>query len=157
MHPDEGEDGGDAEVAAVAAALEGLFRLVRWLSPTGLSLTSAATLATLDRSGPCRLTELAAREGVTQPAMTQLIGRLAEQRLVVRAADPDDGRVVQVQLTTAGRELIATRRAFRAQRVSGLLAILSAAERDALIAALPAMNTLAAVRPEDEPAPVPGR
>src|ERR1700729_640317 len=108
MHPDEGEDGGDAEVAAVAAALEGLFRLVRWLSPTGLSLTSAATLATLDRSGPCRLTELAAREGVTQPAMTQLIGRLAEQRLVVRAADPDDGRVVQVQLTTAGRELIAT-------------------------------------------------
>jgi DNA-binding MarR family transcriptional regulator len=155
MNPDKSRDA--AEVAAVAGALEGLFRLVRWLSPTGLSLTSAATLATLDRCGPCRLTELAAREGVTQPAMTQLIGRLAEQRLVVRAADPDDGRVVQVQLTSAGRELIATRRAVRAERVSGLLAILSPAEREALIAALPAMNTLAAARPEDEPAPVPGR
>ncbi len=152
------QDGRDAaEVAAVTAALEGLFRLVRVLSPAGLSLTSAATLATLDRSGPCRLTELAAREGVTQPAMTQLIGRLAEQRLVIRAADPDDGRVVQIQLTSAGRELIATRRAVRAERVSGLLATLSAAERDALIAALPAMNTLAAARREDEPAPVPGR
>ena len=69
----------------------------------GLSLTAAATLATLDRSGPSRLTELAAREGVTQPAMTQLIARLAEQGLVSRDADPGDGRVVQVQLTAGGR------------------------------------------------------
>ena len=145
------------DAADVAGALEGLFRLVRWLSPAGLSLTAAATLATLDRSGPSRLTELAAREGVTQPAMTQLIARLAEQGLIARGADPDDGRVVRVELTTAGRELLAARRAFRAERVAGLLATLSPAEREALMAALPAMNTLAAARPEDEADLVPGR
>jgi DNA-binding MarR family transcriptional regulator len=137
--------------------LERLFRLVRWLSPAGLSLTAAATLGTLDRWGPCRLTELAAREGVTQPAMTQLIARMAEQGLVERAADPQDGRVVHVQLTDAGRELIATRRATRAERVSSLLAALSPAERAALIAALPAMNALAAARTDDQLAGVPGR
>ncbi|MBO0816571.1 MAG: MarR family transcriptional regulator, partial [Actinobacteria bacterium] len=38
-----------------------------------MSLTAAATLATLDRSSPRRLTALAAHEGVTQPAMTQLV------------------------------------------------------------------------------------
>jgi DNA-binding MarR family transcriptional regulator len=146
-----------ADAVDVAAALEGLFRLVRWLSPAGLSLTAAATLATLDRTGPCRLTELAAREGVTQPAMTQLIARLTEQGLAARAADPEDGRVVRVQLTAAGRDLIATRRAIRAERVSGLLTSLTPAERAALIAALPAMHTLAAARPEDELASVPGR
>src|SRR5215472_18366871 len=145
------------DAAAVAAGLERVFRLVRWLSPAGLSLTSAATLGTLDRSGPCRLTELAAAEGVTQPAMTQLIARLADQRLVTRVADPGDGRVVRVQLTRAGRDLIQARRAARAERVAELLGTLTKSERDALIAALPALNTLAAARPEYEAAAVPSR
>jgi DNA-binding MarR family transcriptional regulator len=148
---------GSADATDVAVALEGLFRLVRLLSPAGLSLTAAATLATLDRTGPSRLTELAAREGVTQPAMTQLIARLSEQGLTARAADPADGRVVRVQLTDAGRDLIATRRMVRADRVSGLLTSLTPAERAALIAALPALHTLAAARPEDELAAVPSR
>ena len=57
--------------AGVTTALERLIGLFRSLSPPdGLSLTAAATLATLERSGPCRLTALAANEGVTQPALT---------------------------------------------------------------------------------------
>jgi DNA-binding MarR family transcriptional regulator len=144
------------EAAELAAALERLFGLTRWLSPAGLSLTSAATLASLERLGPVRLTALAAREGVTQPAMTQLIARLEQQGLVERAADPDDGRVVHVQITGAGRDLLAGRRATRAERISSLLAMLSQADRDALIAALPAMNALAGARADDQIASVPG-
>jgi DNA-binding MarR family transcriptional regulator len=136
-----------ALAAGVAAALERLFGLFRSLSPpSGLSLTAAATLATLERSGPCRLTWLATREGVTQPAMTQLIARLADAGLVDRAADPDDGRVVQVRLTAEGQATLARRRAVRAGRLAGLLAGLSAQERDALAAALPAMAALADAR-----------
>src|SRR5580692_2937468 len=108
------------QAAEVAAGLERLVVLIRWLSPSGLSLTAAATLASLERSGPARLTALAAGEGVTQPAMTQLVARLAGQGLVARSADPDDGRVVHVQLTAAGRELISRRRAARADKLSGL-------------------------------------
>jgi DNA-binding MarR family transcriptional regulator len=81
--------------------------------------------------------------------MTQLIARLADQGLVERVADPDDGRVVHVQITDAGRDLLAGRRSARAERISGLLAMLSPADRDALIAALPAMNALAAARTDD--------
>ena len=134
------------QAAEVAAGLERLLALIRWLSPPGLSLTTAATLGTLDRSGPCRLTALASNEGVTQPAMTQLVGRLADAGLVARGADPEDGRVVHVRITDEGRELVAGRRAARAERLSGLLTRLSPSEQDALAAALPAMNALASAQ-----------
>ncbi len=127
-----------------------MLSFIRWLSPPGMSLTSAATLSTLERSGPCRLTALAAAEGVTQPAMTQLVSRLAEAGLVTRCADPDDGRVVQVQLTDAGRDLVVRRRAVRAERLSALLIQLSKPDQDALAAALPAINALVNLQREEQ-------
>ena len=136
--------------AGVAARIERLIGLFRSLSPpSGLSLTAAATLATLERSGPNRLTSLAVKEGVTQPAMTQLIARLQESGLVSRTADPADGRVVQVQLTDEGREILARRRAVRAERLAEILARLSPEEQAALGAALPAMDALANAQQAD--------
>lgn len=136
----------------VAARLERLIGLFRWLSPpSGLSLTSAATLATLDRSGPCRLTVLAAREGVTQPAMTQLVARLQDGGLVDRVPDPSDGRVVLIRITAAGQGMLARRRAVRAERLAGLLARLTPDEQRALAAALPVIDTLAGARRDDPP------
>jgi DNA-binding MarR family transcriptional regulator len=140
-----------ALAAEVAAGLERLIGLFRWISPTsGLSLTAAATLATLERSGPRRLTALAAREGVTQPAMTQLVARLQDAGLVDRVPDPGDGRVVYVRITAEGQAMLAGRRAVRAERVAALLARLSPAEQAALAAALPAMDALANAQ-RDEP------
>jgi len=136
--------------AGVAARIERLIGLFRSLSPpSGLSLTAAATLATLERSGPNRLTSLAVKEGVTQPAMTQLIARLQESGLVSRTADPADGRVVQVRLTDEGREILARRRAVRAERLAEILARLSPEEQAALGAALPAMDALANAQQAD--------
>src|SRR5271170_5775555 len=127
----------------LAAGLERLIGLFRSLSPaSGLSLTAAATLATLERSGPRRLTALAAQEGVTQPAMTQLIARLRDSGLVGRDADPADGRVVQVRLTEAGRDMLARRRAVRAERLAVILAWISPEDQAALAAALPAIDAL---------------
>jgi DNA-binding MarR family transcriptional regulator len=145
MHPGT-ETSGGRQAADVAAGLERLLVLIRWLSPPGMSLTTAATLSALDRSGPCRLTVLAAEQGVTQPAMTQLVARLTDQGLAARRADPSDGRVVHVQITDAGREFVARRRAARAGKLAGLLAMLSPADQAALAAALPAMDALANVQ-----------
>ncbi|SNQ45508.1 putative MarR-family transcriptional regulator [Frankia canadensis] len=129
--------------AQVGATFERLARLVRHLGqPSDLSLVAVATLSTLDRLGPHRLTALAAREGVTQPAMTQLVGRLADAGLVGRAADPGDGRVVLVHITDEGRRMLAERRARRAERVADLLRALDLAERASLMAALPALDAL---------------
>src|SRR5690349_6243724 len=136
-----------ALAAGIAAGVERLIGLVRSLSPAdGLSLTAAATLATLERSGPRRLTALAVQEGVTQPAMTQLIARLQDTGLVRREADPADGRVVQVRLTDQGRDTLARRRAVRAGRLAVILDRISPEDRAALGAALPAIDALASAQ-----------
>lgn len=144
------EDIASSQAAAVAAGLERLLVLIRWLSPPGLSLTAASTLAMLDRSGSCRLTALAASQGVTQPAMTQLVGQLADSGLVARKADAADGRVVHVELTGEGRALVARRRAARAERLSGVLDRLSPEDQAALAAAVPAMDALASLQRDEQ-------
>ena len=109
----------DVLAAALTTDLERIFRLFRSLSPaSGMSMTAAATLAAIERLGPQRLTVLAAREGVTQPAMTQLISRLEESGLVRREASPEDGRVVLVVITDEGRAVLKRRRSVRNERMA---------------------------------------
>ena len=147
------EIGEQALAAGIAAGVERLIGLVRSLTqPDGISLTAAATLANLERSGPRRLTALAVQEGVTQPAMTQLIGRLQDAGLVRREADPADGRVVQVWLTDRGRDLLARRRAVRAERLATILDQISPEHRASLGAALPAIDALASAQRHAPPA-----
>jgi DNA-binding MarR family transcriptional regulator len=148
----------DALATGLAADLERIFGLFRSLVPPsgGLSMTAATTLARLERAGPQRLTDLAAREGVTQPAMTQLITRLEEAGLARREASPADGRVVLVAITEAGRETLSARRAVRGERLGAVLAGLSQEHRDMLAAALPALDALAGVPRYDEPARLTG-
>jgi len=144
----------DGLAAGLSAGLERVVGLLRALSqPSGLSMTAVATLATLERSGPKRLTALAALAGVTQPAMTQLISRLEDEALVRREADPADGRVVQVVITGEGKATLARRRARRADRLAVVLAQLSPEHRAALAAALPALDALASARRDEEPVP----
>jgi len=139
----------------LSTELEQVVGLLRSLvQPSTLSTTAAATLAWLERAGPSRLTALAAREGVTQPAMTQLISRLQDAGLVSREPDPADGRVVQVTITDEGRATMARRRARRVERLAGILAQLGPDQRAALAAALPAFAALASARRDDEPIPV---
>jgi DNA-binding MarR family transcriptional regulator len=137
----------DEHRTELAARLDDVVVGLRQLTSTRteLSLTAAATLATLQRSGPARLTELATAEGVSQPSMTALIARLAGQGLVDRAADPRDGRAVVLTLTDAGADLLARRRAERAQRLAAPLAGLDDDELDRIEAALPALSRLAGV------------
>ena len=139
--------------AALTVDLERIMGLFRSLTePGGLSLTAAATLVSIERFGPQRLTALAAREGVTQPAMTQLISRLEDAGQVRRQSDPDDGRVVLVTITDQGRAALAHRRDSRATRLAFILAQLSPDHLAALDAARPALDALASVPRDDDPA-----
>ncbi|HTF46768.1 MAG TPA: MarR family transcriptional regulator [Pseudonocardia sp.] len=127
----------------IVAGLERLLGLIRLLSPSGgISLTTASTLARLAAAGPHRLSDLAAREGVTQPAMTQLVSRLERHGLAERRGHLDDRRVVMVHITPAGRELLDQRRQQRAIRLAGLLDVLSPEDERKIAAALPALARL---------------
>lgn len=83
-----------------AVALSRLF-LTRTTVP--VSRTEAGVLRALSVR-PRRITELAATESVTQPAITRVVNRLAECGWVTRQADPRDGRAVVVRLTEAGHD-----------------------------------------------------
>src|SRR6185437_11998347 len=92
----------------LAAGLDRLATLLpRLTARGGLSLVAAATLADLERRGARRITELADTQGVTQPAMTGLVGRLAAGGLVERATDPADRRGVLETVTPEGRAVLA--------------------------------------------------
>lgn len=132
------------DVVRFSGAVERLFSLLRRELPPGdISLTAASTLRRLEREGPRRLTELAADEGVTQPAMTQLAQRLERDGLAERATDATDGRVVLVRVTQAGRDLLARRRAVRAEHLAARLGRLTADDQALIAAALPALERLA--------------
>ncbi|QFY10404.1 MarR family transcriptional regulator [Nonomuraea phyllanthi] len=130
----------ELRLAIGLARVRSMMRLLE--APRDLSMTTLSTLATLERQGPRRLTELAAIEGVTQPAMTRLVSRLEHERLAERLPDPVDGRVVVVAITQHGRDELARRRAAQAKRLAELLADLSEADRQAIAAALPAIDRL---------------
>jgi DNA-binding MarR family transcriptional regulator len=145
----------DLELAVgLSAGLERVVGLLRAIAqPSGLSMTAVSTMAALEQTGPARLTALANRAGVTQPAMTQLISRLEESGLVRREADIADGRVVRVAITDEGRAMMARRRAVRAERLAVILTRLSPEQRAALAVAVPALDALASARRDEDPVP----
>jgi DNA-binding MarR family transcriptional regulator len=137
----------DVDRAELAGHLDDVVIGLRRLTATrpGLSLTAAATLSTLRQQGPTRLTELAVAEGVSQPSMTTLVARLAEQGLVERHGDPTDRRAVLIGLAPAGADLLDRRRAARTDRLAGPLGRLDDDDVRQIADALPALARLAGV------------
>jgi DNA-binding MarR family transcriptional regulator len=106
---------------------------VRFLSDRAdLSASAAFAMNRVCREGPIRLTALAASEGVSQPAMTQLVQRLERLDLVTRLADPDDGRAALIGITECGQALLDDRRRLRRERLTELLTTLTSEEASAL-------------------------
>ncbi len=106
---------------------------VRFLSDREeLSASAAFAVNRVCREGPIRLTTLAAKEGVSQPSMTQLIQRLERQGLVTRLADPDDGRAALIGITPQGQMLLDDRKRMRRERLAELLSSLTSEEQSAL-------------------------
>jgi len=90
--------------------LEGIRALVRRfslaeradISCCGITVAQAATLEAL-AAGDLRLSELGQRLGITASTLTRNLARLEERGLVVRVADPSDGRAQRATLSPAGK------------------------------------------------------
>jgi len=107
-----------------------------------LSLTALSTLATLEQTGPRRLTDLAVAEEITQPSMTSLVTQLEQLGFAERRRDPADARVVLVAITRGGRQLMRERRRAGAQTLTELIDKLDEPDVAELHKALPALRRL---------------
>src|SRR3954465_2955526 len=91
---------------------------------TGLTPTSVAALATIERHGPMTPSELADVERVKRPTITRTLGCLEREELIDRSEDPADRRSALVAVNGAGRERLRRLRkrknAYLARRMRGL-------------------------------------
>jgi len=101
----------DTSLTDAAAQLRlGIVRTARRLrqeaaaEASGLTPTSTAALATIERHGPLTPSELAVLERVQRPTVTRTLGCLEREGLIGRTPDPADGRSALVSVNAAGRE-----------------------------------------------------
>ena len=73
--------------------------------------------------------ELAAAEQVRAPTMSRLLAELEAAGLVQKTRDPSDGRIVRVQSTTRGRNLLEAGKSRRLEVLAAQIRALDVHER----------------------------
>jgi len=133
-----------AELAAtLRVAVWRAARRMRHESGADITPTLHAALGSVETHGPITAGRLAAHERVSKPTMTRTIRELVDRGWVQRLPDPIDGRVTWLQVTPAGKALLAAARrrtdAYLAQRLKRL----SAEDRETLQRATDVLTRLA--------------
>lgn len=108
----------------------------------------AGILEQLDPASPITVGELAQRLGVTPATISIQLARLVRLRLVVREADPGDGRRVRIRLSEAGARMRNLRSLLDPERVRAALARLTEKELEAAITGFRALAAAAVALPE---------
>lgn len=137
----------DLEAAAQLRVVIG--KLSRRLRPTaaasgaGLTPTSVSVLLKVERTGPVRLAEVAAEEGINPTMLSRVVADLADAGLLVRRSDEGDRRSAWLEATPRGTKLANRMRRERTAAVDAALAGLPEEQRRRIEAALPALEALA--------------
>ena len=143
LAPDSGDAGID--VTRLRVALARLSRRLRRHELAGLTPTQLAALATVGTSGPMRLGDLAAAEGIAPSTLTRLVTALEESGYVRRFPDPSDARASTLAITPHGQEALERIRTESTLLLTKSLELLTPAQRSALAEALPVLEQLAEV------------
>ena len=97
-----------------------------------MTATQRVALFELGDGGSLRLNDLADRMGVSPPTASRSVDALHELGLVDRLPDPHDRRALRIDLTPAGKKLLAERKAKAQTAFAPAVAALSASERKTL-------------------------
>jgi DNA-binding MarR family transcriptional regulator len=142
------DDAGVIDVTRLRVALARLSRRLR-REVAGLTPTQLAALATVEKSGPIRLGDLAAIEGIAPSTLTRLVTHLEDNGYVKRCTDPSDARASTLAVTPKGRDALGRLRAETTAMLTRSLIALTPEQRATLAAALPVLEHLAEVVPPD--------
>lgn len=130
------------DVERLADALARFSRAARRDLALPLGASSMAALVTVAEQGPIRLGDLARHEGVTPATLSRIVAALEEDGYAERTVDAEDRRSSWLAVTPAGRRLLDGVRHDRAALIAGRVERLTAGQREALDAALDALEAL---------------
>jgi DNA-binding MarR family transcriptional regulator len=137
------------DTAALAARLRlGVTRLARRLrqeAEAGITPSMLSALSSAERRGPLTMRDLCAAEQVQPPTMTRIVAALLEAGLVVREADPVDGRVAWVRVSPEGRRLLARSRRRKEAYLAKALGAIDPHELEHLVTAADVLERLTAL------------
>jgi len=120
-----------------------LLRTVRRVDESsGPTAPRLSALSVIVFNGPITLGKLAEAEQVRPPTMTRIVNALEEQKLVVKAQDPGDGRLIRIAATTKGKRVLIRGRARRVQSLTEQIRHLEKVEQENLSAALVTIHEL---------------
>ncbi|GAA1805753.1 MarR family winged helix-turn-helix transcriptional regulator [Nesterenkonia flava] len=114
-------------------------QLAREIDPE-IEPASYSVLATLQHTGPSRMTFIARHLGIGKPTLSRQLNTLAARGFVTKTTDPEDGRAQVVSLTVEGRHRLETAQADRAERYLQMLAPWSEEEITTLSGLLAKLN-----------------
>jgi len=133
------------DVSRLRAAIGRLSRqLNASVADIGFSPSQLSVLGSVTRRGPIGIGELADLEGINPTMLSRVVGKLSDADLIERIAHPDDGRAVVVQTTALGRTLHERVQDQRSKAIAVRLEKMPDLQAAQLLAALPALEALAA-------------
>jgi DNA-binding MarR family transcriptional regulator len=98
----------------------------------GATLYQMGALRHLVKHGPLTMNDLAARMEISPSSATQLVDRLVHHGLAVRNPDPDDRRVLRVDVSGPAKEAVRELEKNTSQRLESLVAPLTDDELELL-------------------------
>jgi DNA-binding MarR family transcriptional regulator len=125
-----------------SAAIHLLRRLRVEDKAMGLSAPRASVLSVIVFRGPVSMSALAEAEQVRRPTITRLVDGLERRGLVRRVSHAEDGRVLLVEATAAGKRLLAQGRVRRVERLMKDIAHLGVEDQRVLARAAALMEGL---------------
>ena len=126
-------------VARFSLSVTRLARALRQQETTRTTPAAASALATIVKSGPITLGDLAVAERVSPSTITKIVSKLERDGVIERVIEPSDRRVHRVRLSARGRRGID---AYRTKRNAWLADQLEALTDDDIARVMDAVDVL---------------
>ena len=136
----------ESTAAALSQSIHRLSRRMRKQAQLQLTASQMSALTTVERHGELRLGELTRLEQIGKSTMTRLVAKLVHAGYIERRVDPNDGRGFLVSLTDHGAAVLRTAASRQHAYLARQLEALGATDRHVLLAAVPVLEKLLAVK-----------
>lgn len=111
-------------------------RFARLVEAKGVSVSEWVALRELFVDEPPNTAVLMQRLGMTKGAVSKVLARLEDKKLVRRKTDKEDGRAQTLELSAAGRKLVPVLAALADENDAHFFDALTGAERKQLVATM---------------------